>query len=84
MSGFIKTIISSVKGYLCLLLVTFEFVMIKQFSADMDDFHGVSSNVRRIRVQIKQKKTLYTVFKMLSRRGGHNDPRLLKFSTQIL
>ena len=48
----------------------------------MDDFvHGVRSNVHQIGVKKEQKRpcTLWTKYYY----GVHNDPRLLRFSTQI-
>ena len=48
----------------------------------MDDFvHGVRSNVRRIGVNKEQKRPCTLCTKCYY--GVHNDPRLLRFSTQF-
>ena len=53
------------------------------FSRDLDNFvYGVSSNVRRMGVKLEQKRPCTLCSKCYY--GVHNDPRLLRFSTQIL
>ena len=48
----------------------------------MDDFvHGVRSNVRWIGVKIEQKRPCMPCSKCYY--GLHNDPRLLRFSTEF-
>ena len=83
MSGFLKTIISSLKEYLCLLLFTLKFVTIKQFSAEiwMISCKESVQISTAIGVQIVQKRLCTLCSKCYH--GAHNDPRLLKFSTQI-